>query len=142
MPFLFNSAPPTPSIPAGPPPFIPTYEVGPNYIIDPISGKKSLLNPDYFVTESTATELASRFGATHIDSELPQGITPGGPFYLSNPTLRSRYLVWSDGLRIMAGFLASIYTRNPESAFPNLATKMCWDLIASTRAARAAGATT
>lgn len=108
------------------PAWAPTYD-GP-FTVRAENGVTALLNPFGFASAETATEIMKRFGAERIVSLPYEGGL--GPF---TSTGMVRWAVWSDGLAIKAGLLASHFTRNPEDLYPNVAQQACLHDIADSR---------
>lgn len=126
MSFLFNTKPPITEPTSVVPEFIPEFQ--PQQFVFIPQHAPTPLNPDYFPTKETTEQLRDLFNADYIlDTPF---ITPGGP--VKSDAIEP-YLVWYDGFKIEAGFLASIYRRNPEHDFPGLAFKLCEALIETER---------
>ncbi len=102
------------------PPFMPTFE--PQAFSESPNSPPMPLKIEDYATESTAYELARRFGASV--SEIG----------LAYSTSKQRWLVWPDGTAVVAGRLAEFFINDPEDRFPHYAENFCWRMIANQRA--------
>jgi hypothetical protein len=118
--------------PPAPVGFVPAYEPQHFVTVPNNDGttRQVPLNPLYFVTFDTATWLLNKYGAAAIE-RVPY-LGAGGPMTSDAVEL---WLWWADGVECNAGFLARMYTQNPEQQFPGKAERACNDIVAALRAA-------
>jgi hypothetical protein len=108
------------------PGIVPEFETG-NTV--ETAGVSTPLNPEYFATEKTATELMKRFGADRV-ALIPYTAADGA---LNTSSAKERWLVWRNGTAINAGVLAAYFKNNPEILYPHVAENAVWRSIAQSQ---------
>ncbi len=116
-----NAAPP-------PPPFIPSYE---SHSIRSENGVIAPIAKQYTLSAASAEFLRKRYNPNGVVINVPFG-GAGGP---NSTDALERVLRWPNGALMNAGFLAQMYSNNPEDQFPGLADKLCKGMIAAIGAA-------
>lgn len=117
--------PPKPQAPPKPEAFKPEFER--KFVRNSQTGVLYPVNPWYTATLDTAAQISLKLGAPGLIEE-PLGMG-SGPI----EDVTGWFVIFTDGLKVNAGVLASYWTRNPEDQFPGVALQSAKAVLYETR---------